>query len=76
MLSFREVQGVCIYPHNTQSSTAFGAKLIDCGISVMVESESIDKTKYTMKTSHGGTLGTLAYMSPEYARSGKFGEKV
>ena len=58
--------------------TAQGAKLIDCGIAVLIEEvHDPSKKNFTMiNTRSGGPSGTLSYMCPNYIRTQKYGEAV
>jgi hypothetical protein len=53
------------------------AKLIDCGIAVLIDADQAEqKNAFTMTARNGGRIGTAAYMCRHYLRSGKFGEHV
>jgi len=57
-------------------TATLSAKLIDCGLAMIIEADDERAGHSRVTGTGGGVLGTPGYMSPEYARTGKYSEKA
>ena len=53
----------------------FVPKLIDCGLSMLLDEEHVAAGQTTFTVTQGGALGTPGYMCPTYMRTRKYGER-
>mmetsp|Transcript_34573 Transcript_34573/g.76257 ORF Transcript_34573/g.76257 Transcript_34573/m.76257 type:complete len:681 (-) Transcript_34573:287-2329(-) len=57
-------------------TATLSAKLIDCGLAMIIEADDERAGHSRVTGTGGGVLGTPGYMSPEYAQTGKYSEKA
>ncbi|KAJ1409766.1 hypothetical protein B484DRAFT_403122 [Ochromonadaceae sp. CCMP2298] len=57
-------------------TATLSAKLIDCGLAMMIEEDDERAGRSRVTGTGGGVIGTPQYVSPEYSRTGKCSEKA